>query len=45
MKDLDNAPSQAVCRIGLRDEGVVEKWYDSPSRMSRLAAEEYAARP
>ncbi|WP_310962761.1 GNAT family N-acetyltransferase [Nocardioides terrisoli] len=41
----DNMPSQAVCRrIGMRDLGVREKWYDGPSQVFGLTAEEYAGR-
>jgi len=30
--DLDNSPSQAVCRrIGMEHRGVVHRWYDTPS--------------
>ena len=33
---LDNYPSQAVARrIGMTDQGVVEKWYDGPSQLFR----------
>jgi RimJ/RimL family protein N-acetyltransferase len=41
---LDNWPSQGVARkIGMTDQGVVEKWYDDPSRLFRITAEEWAA--
>lgn len=43
---LANGPSQKVCRkLGMRDEGVVEKWYDGPSRLFRTTAEEWRSRP
>ena len=43
---LDNHPSQTVCRrIGMRPQGVVEKWYDGPSALFRITAEEWAADP
>ncbi len=43
---LDNHPSQAVCRrLGMSDLGVVERWYDDPSRAFRLTRQEHAARP
>ena len=36
---LDNHPSQAVARrIGMRDLGVLEKWYAGPSRVFRTDA-------
>ena len=39
---LDNDPSQAVCRkIGMSDQGVVEKWYDDPSELFRITAAEH----
>lgn len=42
---LDNGPSQAVCRkLGMSDHGVVEKWYDDPSRLFRITADEWATR-
>ncbi|MDZ5622973.1 GNAT family N-acetyltransferase [Nocardioides bizhenqiangii] len=41
---LGNRPSQRVCRrIGMRPQGVVEKWYDGPSELFRITAEEWAA--
>ena len=41
----DNHPSQAVCRrLGMRDLGVVEKWYDGPSQLYRITRAEHAAR-
>jgi RimJ/RimL family protein N-acetyltransferase len=41
---LDNYPSQAVCRrIGMSGQGVVEKWYDAPSELFRITADEHAA--
>jgi RimJ/RimL family protein N-acetyltransferase len=41
---LDNWPSQAVARkIGMTDQGVVEKWYDGPSQLFRITAAEWAA--
>jgi RimJ/RimL family protein N-acetyltransferase len=41
---LDNWPSQAVARkIGMTDQGVVEKWYDDPSQLFRITAAEWAA--
>jgi RimJ/RimL family protein N-acetyltransferase len=40
---LDNGPSQAVARkLGMTDEGVVEKWYAGPSRLFRITAEQWA---
>jgi RimJ/RimL family protein N-acetyltransferase len=42
LTNLDNYPSQAVCRrIGMRDDGVTEKWYPEPSRIYRAVAGEY----
>jgi RimJ/RimL family protein N-acetyltransferase len=39
---LDNFPSQGVCRkIGMTDQGVVEKWYDGPSQLFRITAAEH----
>jgi RimJ/RimL family protein N-acetyltransferase len=44
LTDLDNYPSQAVCRrLGMTDVGVVEKWYELPSQLFRMTAEEHAA--
>jgi RimJ/RimL family protein N-acetyltransferase len=41
---LGNHPSQAVCRrIGMTHLGVVEKWYDGPSELFRITADEWAA--
>jgi RimJ/RimL family protein N-acetyltransferase len=41
---LDNWPSQGVARkIGMTDQGVVEKWYDDPSQLFRITAAEWAA--
>ena len=41
---LDNRRSMSVCRrIGMREQGVVEKWYDGPSRLFRITAEEWPA--
>jgi len=41
---LGNHPSMAVARrIGMRHQGVVEKWYDGPSELFRVTAEEWAA--
>jgi len=41
---LGNHPSMGVCRkIGMRGQGVVEKWYDGPSELFRITAEEWAA--
>lgn len=43
--DLENAPSQNVCRkLGMRDLGVMERWYDGPSQAFRITAEEWRAR-
>lgn len=40
----DNYPSQAVMRrIGMTDRGVVEKWYEGPSALYGVTAEEWAA--
>lgn len=40
---LDNHPSMAVCRrLGMTGLGVVEKWYDGPSELFRITAEEWA---
>lgn len=45
LTDLENAPSQAVCRrLGMTDTGVAERWYDGPSRIFRVSSEEWAAR-
>lgn len=42
LSHTDNHPSQAVMRrIGLRDRGIVEKWYDSPSALYGLTAQEW----
>jgi RimJ/RimL family protein N-acetyltransferase len=39
---LDNYASQGVCRkIGMTDQGVVEKWYDGPSQLFRITAAEH----
>ena len=39
---LDNHPSQGVCRkIGMTDQGVVEKWYDGPSQLFRITVAEH----
>ena len=39
---LDNHPSQGVCRkIGMTDQGVVEKWYDGPSQLYRITVAEH----
>jgi RimJ/RimL family protein N-acetyltransferase len=41
----DNAASMAVCRrLGLRDLGVVERWYDGPSQLFRISSAEHADR-
>ena len=41
----DNHPSMGVCRrLGMRDLGVVEQWYDGPSQLFRITAAEHAAR-
>lgn len=41
---LDNHASQGVCRrLGMRDLGVVEKWYDGPSQLYRVTAAEWAS--
>lgn len=41
---LDNYASMGVCRkIGMQGQGVVEKWYDGPSELFRITAEEWAA--
>jgi RimJ/RimL family protein N-acetyltransferase len=41
---LDNHPSMNVCRkLGMRGDGVVEKWYDGPSELFRITAEEWEA--
>jgi RimJ/RimL family protein N-acetyltransferase len=41
---LDNHPSMGVCRkLGMQAQGVVEKWYDGPSELFRITAEEWAA--
>jgi RimJ/RimL family protein N-acetyltransferase len=43
LTNLDNYASQAVCRrIGMRDDGVTDKWYPEPSRVYRAVAGEYA---
>jgi RimJ/RimL family protein N-acetyltransferase len=40
---LDNRASQGVCRkIGMQPQGVVEKWYDGPSELFRITAEQWA---
>jgi RimJ/RimL family protein N-acetyltransferase len=40
----DNSASQAVCRrLGLTDIGVMERWYDGPSRVYRMTRQEWAA--
>ena len=40
---LDNYPSMNVCRkLGMRGEGVTEKWYDAPSELFRITADEWA---
>lgn len=40
----DNYPSQAVCaRLGLRDVGVMERWYDGESQVYRMTREEWRA--
>ncbi len=39
---LGNDASQKVCRrIGMRHQGVVEKWYDLPSELFRITSEEW----
>lgn len=44
LTDLDNRPSQAVCRrLGMIDMGVVEKWYEAPSRLFRMTADDHAS--
>lgn len=44
LTDLDNLPSQAVCRrLGLTEIGVVDTWYEAPSRLFRITAREHAA--
>ncbi len=41
---LDNHPSMGVCRkLGMTGQGVVEKWYDGPSELFRITAEDWAA--
>jgi RimJ/RimL family protein N-acetyltransferase len=41
---LGNDPSRSVCRrIGMRHQGVVEKWYDGPSELFRITSEEWRA--
>ncbi len=41
----DNHPSQAVCgRLGMRDLGVMERWYDGPSQVYRVTREEWKSR-
>lgn len=41
----DNYPSQAVCRrLGLRDIGVVHRWYDGPSQAYRMTRQEWKSR-
>lgn len=38
-----NDPSMNVCRkLGMTHEGVVEKWYDGPSELFRISADEWA---
>ncbi|WP_244932171.1 GNAT family N-acetyltransferase [Nocardioides sp. W7] len=40
----DNYPSQGVMqRIGMSDRGVVERWYDGPSALFGITAEEWRA--
>ncbi|MGW5241202.1 GNAT family N-acetyltransferase [Monashia sp. NPDC004114] len=40
-----NAASQAVCRrLGLKDLGVMERWYEGESRVFRATAEQWARR-
>jgi RimJ/RimL family protein N-acetyltransferase len=40
---LDNHPSMKVCRkLGMQGLGVVERWYDGPSELFRITAEEWA---
>ena len=40
----DNHASQAVCRrIGMHDEGVVEKWYAVPMQLFRITADDHHA--
>lgn len=42
---IDNAPSAAVCeRLGMRDLGIVEKWYEGESRCFRTTYEEWRTR-
>jgi RimJ/RimL family protein N-acetyltransferase len=39
---LGNHASQKVCRrIGMRHQGVVEKWYELPSELFRITSEEW----
>ena len=43
---LGNDASQKVCRrIGMRHQGVVEKWYDLPSELFRITSEEWLSAP
>ena len=43
---LGNDPSQRVCRrIGMRDQGIVEKWYDRPSQLFRITSAEHGRAP
>jgi RimJ/RimL family protein N-acetyltransferase len=38
---LTNEPSMKVAeRIGMRHEGIVDKWYDDPSQLYRITADE-----
>lgn len=40
---LDNHASQGVCtKLGMRDLGVVEKWYAGPSRLFEITAAEWS---
>lgn len=42
LSHTDNYPSQAVMRrIGMRDRGIVERWYDGESTLFGLTAEEW----
>jgi RimJ/RimL family protein N-acetyltransferase len=41
---LDNEPSKRVCvRLGMRDQGVTERWYGAPGRHYLLTYDEWAA--
>lgn len=41
-----NGPSQAVCRrLGMDDLGVMEKWYEGPSRVFRVSRQSRETRP